>query len=224
MYKLPLSPIDLTSIYKKKLNESDTYVLLVDYAASKEVLTTKQILMYLSNTGFKCAFSEVDNELIEQYLQLNFLVDSPLLSRIVGNIVMSRLGESVDESYNNDFVNKFDSDTINDLTEDLSGLMPFIINSINDLDNEIEIDIETSGDHDNDSLVGLNILNIIVHCTDAVMGVIKNLGFKTTYNSNIFNNESKYEGKDIFAKLNDNNIVSLIYGFIPKEVISESSS
>jgi hypothetical protein len=137
---------------------------------------------------------------------------------------MSRLGEPVDESYNNDFVNNFDSDTINDLTEDISGLMPFVINSINGLDNEIKIDIETSGDDNNDSLVGLNILNIIVHCTDAVMGVIKNLGFKSTFNTNIFNNESKYGGKDIFASLNDNNIVSLIYRFIPKEVINESTT
>lgn len=219
MYKLPLSPTDLTTIYKKKVAEPDTHVLLVDYAASKEVLTPKQILIYLANTGFRCTFSEVDSVLIEEYIQVNFLVDSPLLSRIVGNIIMRQLGENVGGVYDNEFVNNFDSTFIKALTEDISGLLPFVIKTINDLDSELKIDIETTPVDNENSVVGLNIFNVIVHSTDAVMAVIKNIGFKTTYNSSVFNSDSKFGGKDIFGALHEHNIVSLMFKFIPEELI-----
>lgn len=221
MYKLPLSPTDLTTIYKKKLAEPDTHVLLVDYTASKEVLTPKQILIYLANTGFRCAFSEVDTELIEEYVQLNFLVDSPLLSRVVGNIMLSQLGAPVNAGYDNDFINSFDSTTIKHLIKDISGLLPFVISSINNLDSGIAIDIKTSVHSSKDSTTGINVLNVIVHCTDVVMCVIKNLGFIPTYNNVIFNSDSKYGGKDIFAALHEHSIVPLMFKFIPDELVSK---
>nr|MCS5589324.1 hypothetical protein [Candidatus Thioglobus sp.] len=132
MYKLPLSPIDLTTIYKQKLNE-DGYMLEVDYAESKKVLSVKQMLIYLSNTGFTCKFSEVDNELISEYIQLNFLVDSPMLSRIVGNLIKVSLNERVVDVSENFGVEKLveflkeDGDIINDLIDDIAGLPAFII-------------------------------------------------------------------------------------------------
>lgn len=218
MYKLPLSPIDLTTIYKEKMNDSDNYVLLVDYAASKEVLTSKQILTYLANTGFRCAFSEIDYDLIEEFLQLKFLVDSPTLARVIGNIIKYRLGEDIVENHSIEFIENCETSTINDLIEDLSGLPAFIIDSVNNMDNDLSINIETNGNDSSDSLVGLNIYNIIIYATDAVTSVFAKLGFKYEYNTNIFNNKSNYGGKDILKALNEQNIPAFIMGFIPDEL------
>ncbi len=225
MYALPLSPIDLTTIYKQKLNE-DGYMLEVDYAESKKVLSVKQMLIYLSNTGFTCKFSEVDNELISEYISLNFLVDSPMLSRIVGNLIKVALNERVTDVSDNFGVKELvefleeDKDIINDLIDDIAGLPAFIIDTINE-DKHI-IDVETYSDSDNDSLVGLNIFNIIVHSTDAALVVFKNLGFKPKFNSNVFNNDPTCYGKDMYAALHENNIPSFVLGMLPPEITNES--
>lgn len=225
MYTLPLNPIDLTTIYKQKLNE-EGYILEVDYTESRKVLSTKQMLIYLSNTGFTCKFSEVDNELIREYIQLNFLVDSPMLSRIVGNLIKGSLNETIVDISDNFGVEelitflKEDSSIINDLIDDIAGLPAFIIDTIN-CDKHV-IDVATCIDVGNDSLVGLNIFNIIVHSTDAALVVFKNLGFKSKYNSNVFNDKPTCYGKDIYAALHENNIPTLILGMLPPELIRES--
>lgn len=225
MYALPLSPIDLTTIYKQKLNE-DGYMLEVDYAKSKEVLSVKQMLIYLSNTGFTCKFSEVDNELVSSYIQLNFLVDSPMLSRISGNLIKASLGERVIDVTSNFGVEEIkafleeDSDIINDLIEDISGLPAFVIDTVNE--NGVNIDIDTILDKDSDSLVGLNIFNIIIHATDAVLAVFKNFGIVPKFNNKLFNDDPTCYGKDIYAALHENNIPSFVLGMLPPELTRES--
>ncbi|MCS5550415.1 MAG: hypothetical protein NZ811_02740 [Gammaproteobacteria bacterium] len=225
MYTLPLSPIDLTTIYKQKLSE-EGYMLEVDYTESKKVLSVKQMLIYLSNTGFTCKFSKVDNDLITEYIKLNFLVDSPMLSRVVGNLIKVSLNENVIDISDNfgveDLVKflKEDSDIINDLIDDIAGLPAFIIDTINE-DKHI-IDIDTSPDGDNDSLVGLNIFNILVHSTDAALVVFKNLGFRSQFNSRVFNNDPTCYGKDIYAALHENNIPAFVLGMLPPEITRES--
>ena len=225
MYVLPLSPIDLTTIYKQKLSE-EGYMLEVDYTESKKVLSVKQMLIYLSNTGFTCKFSEVDNDLINEYIQLNFLVDSPMLSRIVGNLIKVSLNERLIDVTDNFGVEKLvsfvkeEGDIVNDLIDDIAGLPAFVIDTINE--NHYSINIDTAPDNDNDSLVGLNIFNIIINSTDAVLVVFKNLGFRSQFNSRVFNNDPTCYGKDIYAALYENNIPKLILGFLPPEITSES--
>nr|MCS5589778.1 hypothetical protein [Candidatus Thioglobus sp.] len=115
---------------------------------------------------------------------------------------------------------KEDGDIINDLIDDIAGLPAFIIDTINC--DEYIIDVETYVDAGNDSLVGLNIFNIIVHSTDAALVVFKNLGFKSEYNSNVFNDKPTCYGKDIYAALHENNIPMFILGMLPPEITSES--
>jgi hypothetical protein len=220
MYKLPINPIDLTKIYKQKI-EDTKFTLKVDYLKSKEVLTVKQILIYLSNTGFRCSFDTIDNELIDTYIELNFLVDCPQLSRLVGNIIKSRLGHPIVEPHEIDLIDNCTSLTINDLIEDLSGLPAFIIDSSNSLDEgNLTIDIEVNAVA-TDSLVGLNILNIILDSTDALFAVFTTLGFKYDYNSSIYNDSSKYGGVDILSALESKGILKLVLSTIPNELICE---
>ena len=81
-YELPLSPQHLVQIYKDK-NELEEYVLWVDYAKSKEKLSAQHIIIYLANTNFKTTFSSIDEDLIKAYINSDFMVDCPLLARIV---------------------------------------------------------------------------------------------------------------------------------------------
>jgi hypothetical protein len=149
-----------------------------------------------------------------------------MLSRIVGNLIKVSLNENILDVTHNfgveelvSFV-KEDGDLINDLIDDIAGLPAFVIDTINE-DNHV-IDITTSPDEDNDSLVGLNIFNIIVHATDAALVVFKNLGFRDKFNSKVFNNKPTCYGKDIYAALYENSIPKLILGILPPEITSES--
>ena len=85
-YELPLSPQHLVQIYKDKATLED-YVLWVDYAKSKEKLSAQHIIIYLANTNFKTTFSAIDEDLILAYIKSDFMVDCPLLSRIIVLII-----------------------------------------------------------------------------------------------------------------------------------------
>jgi hypothetical protein len=227
MYTLPLNPIDLTEIYKKKL-EDDSFVLFVDYVKSRESLTAKQILIYLSNTGFTAAFNKIDNDLVTEFIKLDFIVSSHMLTRTVSNIIRFRLKhEIVDglimfttkdiEEYLVDNV-----DVIDDLIDDMSGISSYIVDTINNNeDSGICINDNMTFSEHNKSATGLNILSITSDGLDSLALVISEKGLNKSINTSLFNKASKYHGGDLFHMLYKNGVVNFVLSLFPEELITE---
>ena len=131
LHTIPLSPIDLANIYKDK---TDDYVLHVDYTRSKEGLSAKQILIYLANTGFRCTFDSIDDDLIQAYMEMDFLVDSPVLSRIVVEIIKQRMDDAASAPSQKELVD----DWINAMAE----LPAFVMGNVNDQECEVAFDVD----------------------------------------------------------------------------------
>lgn len=79
---LPLNPTDMVEFFKDKNKE-----FLIDYKKSKEVMSPKSILVYLSNLQIKCEFDEIDGELVEAYLFIKDLCNVPVLDLFVANLI-----------------------------------------------------------------------------------------------------------------------------------------
>jgi hypothetical protein len=230
MYTLPLNPIDLTEIYKKNM-EDDSFILLVDYVKSREVLTSKQILIYLSNTGFTASFNRIDGELVTDFIKLDFIVSSHILTRTVGNIIRSRLGhefagESVlftprdIEEYLKD-----NGDVVDDLIDDMSGIPSYIIDTINS-DEESNIclnDNMTFSEYDK-STTGLNILSITSDGLDSLALVISKKGLNSGINTNVFNKASKYHGGDLYHMLYKTGVVNFVLSLFPEDLITQDEA
>lgn len=227
MYKIPLSPIDLTKIYQKKQADKD-FMLDVDYGASKEKIAAKQILIYLANTGFKASFDKVDDELIKNYIELDFLVDSPLLERVVSNIIKVYFEEDPKDSlelYSKEDIRVFINENL-DLVEDLVGVissMPaFCLDRINKFeDSKLSFDIDLGAEYtDPKSNVGLNVVNIITSGFDATLLTLSKIGMSNKIDSGVYNEDSKYNGGDIMMALYGNGVVANIIEMMPDEVLS----
>jgi hypothetical protein len=221
MVTLPLNPIDLTEIYKNKLDDKE-FTLAVNYTDSKDKMSSKQILIYLSNTAFKCAFDKVDDRLISDYLTINFLVDSPSLDRIVANIIKVKLGGEVKDSLGlfslnqiNNFIDN-NENLVEDLIITMSSLPIFIAERVNSMDEDnteirnIPEYTEYSG-----SKIGLNMLNVLVYGFDAVLLSISDRGVTGSLNIKVYNEESKYRGVDIMKSLYDSGVVHSILQLFP---------
>lgn len=235
MNTVPLSPIDLTKIYKQKVNDPD-FVLKVDYEGSKEKLKTKQILIYLANTAFKCEFESVDSQLIKDYIELDFIVNSPRLARVVANIIkLKQMKEELSISAMDDIDTILDFDIaemdlfieeneelIDTLMDTISAAPLFIMNSINEME-----DTKVTFDHgmeikkvSKDQKIGVNLVQIMSSGFDAVLDIFENKGINPEINVDIFNDDSKYNGNDIMKEMHDTGLVASIITLLPKELMN----
>ena len=80
----------MAKIYKQKEEDKD-FILYVDYYQTKQKLSPKHIIIYLANTNFKAGFTFLDEELITEYIKSDFMIDCPILVRMVSIIVRMRL-------------------------------------------------------------------------------------------------------------------------------------
>ena len=90
-YTLPLAPQDLVAIYKEKDESEEEFVLHVDYDKTTEKLTDQHILIYLANTNFKTTFDKITPGLIQEFIKSNFLVNAPILGRVLTIILRKYL-------------------------------------------------------------------------------------------------------------------------------------
>jgi hypothetical protein len=216
MNKLPLSPTDLVTIYKEKLTNK-SYVLMIDYEGSKEVLGVEHILIYLSNTGFTAGFSSVDDELLLKYIGLDFLVDSPILTRVWANILRTKVGVPLSDKdelllgiFSLEDIKSFISnnkETVESLERSLRSVVVAIIDNAMD---EEELTGSESG-------LGVNVGYLLRDAIDAVMGVISKKGINKQVDTSVFNNKSKFFGGDIFKWMSDNGTLKLVASMLPKE-------
>jgi hypothetical protein len=226
MYKIPLSPIDLTKIYQQKQADKE-FMLDVDYSTSKEKLAAKQILIYLANTGFKASFDKIDDELIKNYIELDFLVDSPLLERVVSNIIKVYFDEDPDDSlelYSKESIQLFISgnkDLVDDLINVISSMPAFCIDRMETFeDSKISFDVDLNVEYvEAESNVGLNIVNIITSGFDATLLVLSEIGMSTKIDSGVYNDKSKYNGGDIMMAFHDSGVVASVIELMPDDVI-----
>jgi len=211
-YTLPLNPVDLAEIYKIKADQDD-FTLRVNYEKSKEVLSVKHILVYISNTNFKVQFESMDADLVNEYIQTNFLVDCPMLSRIIALIVKRKYQQeynNVDHALNTlwtdeeiDAYLKEHGELINDLIDKLSHIPLFCLEQANKYNKKYD-DYLTDLEHtDVDTSVGLNIVYIATYAPDILYLLGNKLGPWPTkqLNTRIFNDASKYQGNDLYNTL-----------------------
>jgi hypothetical protein len=201
MITLPLSPTDLVAIYKE---------------GSKKVLEVDHILIYLSNTGFTTGFSSVDESLLLRYVEIGFLVDSPLLSRIWSNILRVKAGIPL-SGPDKVLLSIFSEKQIENFISNNSGAIEMLEHSVRSMvvaviDNAMEQ--ESSG---SESGLGLNVGYILRDAIDTVMGVIAKKGLTENVDISVFNNKSKFFGGDIFKWMHDNGITNLIASMLPKD-------
>jgi hypothetical protein len=214
LYTIPLSPIDLASIYKSK---TDSYVLHVDYTKSKEQLTAKQILIYLANTGFRCTFDSIDDDLIQAYMEMDFLVDSPVLSRIVVEIIKQRMDDKTSAPSQKELVD----DWINAMAE----LPAFVMGNVNDQECEVAFDVDAIGKYKSPSRVGLNFYHVAANGMDAIAKVISTTGFRGKFNTEFFNDKPKFKGRDIYSALHSKGVVDFVINLLPsKEIVIPNES
>lgn len=217
MFTLPLSPTDLVRIYEVKQEDKD-FVLMVDYENSKKDIAVEHILIYISNTGFRATFSSIDDDILLKYISMNFLVDSPILSRIWANIIKVNLGVKLSDGdelllkdFDRDSIQNFinsNKKTVNDLSFILRSLPVAIVSNIME-SSEYESDDEVE--------VGINAGYVMHYSPDAIMAAISAKGIYNNVNTNIFNAEAKYYGGDIFKFLFEGGITGLITSMLPKE-------
>ena len=230
MYTIPLSPIDLTEIYKKKQSDP-SYTLSVNYTESKEKLEPEHILIYLANTGFRSTFDKVDSDLIKAYLELGFLIDAPTITRVVSNIIKMYFEEDIADSvdiFSLEDVSSFideNEDLVEDLVVQISSMPTYAMDNINNFE-ESDVSIDHGFDivmEEGDSKIGLNILNIFIYAYDAVLIVMANRGMTTNIDTTIFNDSSKYYGSDLMNNLNVSGVLANVMDLLPPEIILEKN-
>jgi|TARA_B110000977_G_C11047351_1_gene481065 hypothetical protein len=233
-YALPLSPQNLVAIYKEKGEDPDNkFILWVDYPNSRLKLSPKHIMIYLANTNFRTTFSVIDDELLVEYIKSDFLVDSPLLARIVSNIIKIKFQHDISplerelfltfsEQQCIDFIAEH-AELLDEVIESMQSIIPFSLAKLWENitpDNrlkEIELEetlslIETV---DVPSNVGPNVPMIVNSCWDVFLLVTHKLGLSLKYNIQTFNDAPKYFGKDLFYILNRSNVVNSIIDLLP---------
>jgi len=212
-YKLPLNPTDLAEIYKIKADQED-YTLQVDYEESKKVLSVKHILVYIANTNFKVQFDTVDAELLNEYIKLNFLVEAPLIARIIALIAKKKLGQelnNVDMAMNTLWTDEMidaylaeHGDLFDDLMDKLKHVAMFCLDQASKYSDRYKPLVPEDLEYiDNETEVGLNIVYIATYALDVLYLLGHKFGPWPTNNLNIrvFNSESKYQGSDLYNTL-----------------------
>ena len=233
-YALPLSPQDLVAIYKDKgEGPDDKYVLWVNYAESRLKLSPAHIMIYLANTNFYATFSAVDEELLIEFIKTDFLVDAPILSRILANIIKTKYGHELaplekqlynlfDEQQIADFIEN-NGDLLDEVIESIKGIIPFTLatihSNLSDEDKKLHVDLaEILQDIkavDTPIKCGPNVATMIQCVWDAFLVITTYDGMSLEYNTNLYNDKPKYLGKDLFYMLNQANVIPNITAFFP---------
>ena len=211
MYTIPLNPTDLVEIYRVR-TDNPNYVLEVDYGKSKEHLNPNQILTYLANTGFVPKFSYVDEELVEAYIKLPFVLESYELSRIAAEQVLEYVSDK------GTFVN---GEVLEDLVVSLMEVVPFCAQSVNDFaEGTLTVDIESVEVYEQDSEVGVNLLYIIMFGLDILLELYTIIDLTGKYNEKVFTDEPRYGGRDIYHALANSNVVTYLLVHLLPEALN----
>jgi hypothetical protein len=212
-YTLPLNPVDLASIYKIKADQED-YILHVDYEESKKVLSVKHILVYISNTNFKVQFDTIDAELINEYIKCDFLVECPIIARIIAVIAKRKLNydfNNVDEAINviwsNEMIDAYleeNGELFNDLLDKIQHIPLFCISQSTKYDDKFKEFVPEDLDYtDEETNIGLNIVYIATYALDLLYLLGNKFGPwpSSNLNKRLFNDVSKYKGSDLYNTL-----------------------
>ena len=212
-YTLPLKPTDLAEIYKIKADQPD-YILHVDYEETKKVLSVKHILVYIANTNFKVQFDTVDAELINEYIKINFLIEAPLIARIIALIAKRKIGyeyNNVDVAMNtlwsDEMIDQYleeNGELFDDLLDKLKHVAMFCLDQASKYNEKYKDYVPEDLEYvDSETEVGLNIVYIATYALDILYLLGNKFGPWPTSNLNIrvFNDESKYQGHDLYNTL-----------------------
>lgn len=231
-YTLPLAPQDLVAIYKEKEQNKD-FVLYVDYAKTKEKLSAKHIIIYLANTNFKAGFTFLDEELITEYIKSDFMVDCPILVRMLSVIVRMRLHYDLNDAeqkllllFPEDKIHEFienNLELVDELIETIRDAVPWamtnLYDNLNDKDKEIEVELKKFvGDveaYDKPANCGPNVARFITEAWDGFLCIIHHMGVSTTYNKTVYNAQPKYFGKDLYYIMNETKVVDQVMAMFP---------
>lgn len=233
-YTLPLSPQDLVAIYKDKGEDSeDEYILWVNYAESRLKLSPQHILIYLANTNFNTTFSAIDDDLLIEYIKTDFLVNAPLLSRILTNIIKTKYGHELaplekelynifDEERILNFI-KNNGELLDEVVESIASVIPYSLVKLNEnlseenraKEVELQETIAEIKAVNTKSNCGPNIAMMVKATWDVFLIITHYRGLSLEYNTNLYNDTPKYYGKDLFYVLNHSNVVNNILEFFP---------
>lgn len=233
-YALPLSPQDLVAIYKEKGEDPDNkFVLWVNYAESRLKLSPAHIMIYLANTNFYATFSAVDEDLLVEYIKTDFLVDAPILARILTNIIKTKYGHELsqlemqlynlfDENQIAEFIES-QGDLLDDLIENVKGLIPFVLqhawDNLSDEDKKSHFELETTLNDitavDQPTKCGPNVAMMVQCVWDMFLVITTYEGISDKYNTNLYNDKPKYNGSDLFLMLNNTNVIPNVLSFLP---------
>tara|TARA_Y100001937_G_scaffold119740_1_gene175938 strand:- start:639 stop:1376 length:738 start_codon:yes stop_codon:yes gene_type:complete len=231
-YTLPLAPQDLVAIYKEKDSNEEEFVLHVDYDKTTEKLSDQHILIYLANTNFKTTFDKITPSLVQEFIKSNFLVNAPILGRILTMILRRHLKyhltiqeeQLAELIFNDDQINEFielNENLLEDLVFAVQSIFAFVlykINEVNEEGKEPELekfvkDIEIT---DTASNVGPNIARLVTEAIDALYLVIHKRGITQTFNKQIFNDNPKYYGKDLMFIFTQTGVSNEIIKMLPE--------
>ena len=231
-YTLPLAPQDLVAIYKEKDESEEEFVLYVDYDKTTEKLTDQHILIYLANTNFKTTFNKITPSLIQEFIKSNFLVNAPILSRILTIILRKYLDYELTEPevhlsnliFNDDMINEFielNGNLLEDLIATVQSIFPFVLYKINNISEEgKEPDLEEFVNDieitDVASNVGPNIARLVTDSIDALYLVFHIRGISQSFNKQIFNDNPKYYGKDLMFIFTQTGVSNEIIKMLPE--------
>lgn len=233
-YELPLSPQHLVQIYKDK-GELEEYVLWVDYAKSKEKLSAQHIIIYLANTNFKTTFSSIDEDLIKAYIKSDFMVDCPLLARIIVLIIKFKYRHDIGEQESQllylfppKLIDKFIEDNeqlVDDLIATVASSVPFALTKLYDgLDDDMKLTeknlkelVEDIKVVDKPATCGPNIARLLTTGYDALLLILSKNGLSIEYNKQVFNDSPKYFGKDLYHIMCETKITDQIVSFFPDD-------
>lgn len=229
-YTLPLNPVDLAAIYKIKADQED-FTLRVNYEESKKVLSVKHILVYISNTNFKVQFDTVDAELLNEYIKCTFLVEAPLLSRIIALIAKRKLEyqyNDVDDAINllwtDEMIDAYleeHSDLFDDLMDKLQHIPLFCIAQATKYDEKYSQVLPDEVEYvDTETDIGLNIVYIATYALDVLYLLGHKYGPWPTQNLNtrVFNDTSKYQGSDLYNTLLKQGVATSVLDLFDEEV------
>ena len=231
-YTLPLAPQDLVSIYKEK-QENDNYILFVDYVKTREKLSAEHIIIYLANTNFKASFTIVDEDLIKAYISSDFIVDCPLIARIVSNILrvrfsypLNQLDEKLLPVFPMELIHEFidnNYDFLEEVIDSFQSVIPFVLENVyKNMDQEakdLEVDLREFVEDikvvDKPTKCGPNIARLLTTSWDAFLLIMQERGLSQGYNKALFNDAPKYFGTDLFFVLNKSKITYQILAIFP---------
>ena len=239
-YTLPLAPQDLVGIYKAKDETDDEYVLYVDYDATTDKLTDQHILIYLANTNFKTSFNKVTPSLLQEFIKSNFLVNCPMLSRVLAIIIRRYLDYELNDLekilshqlFNEEQIDEFiklNGNLLEDLILAVQNIFAFTMWKIKEgtedgkepnLDDYVK-DIEVT---DVATTVGPNIARLVTEAIDVLYLVVHKRGITQSFNKQLYNDNPKYFGKDLFFIFNETNVVHEILKMLPEDFWHDSQT